>query len=268
MFGVWDSFGPGIYGGNDQIALYSNRYYVLSIVALLFGAACFAAEGIRRWRAQESWAKLRPPLELYSVVVLGTYVLPGVLRIPLYPGWIGAFALRLTTISAVLGLSVLGFMQPRKRQTLAFTIIAVIFFAFLYRDTGVLNRMELQVERLVGSLPRGERVTATIWAPPDSRVPYVVHIVDRACIGKCFSYENYEPASGEFRVRAGQGSPIAAADTDEREQMESGEYVVRPEDLPMAQIYQCDASDLTWLCIRQLTAGEANGRIGYHPPKE
>jgi hypothetical protein len=268
MFGVWDSFGPGIYGGNDQIALYSNWYYLLSLAALFFGAACFVADSIRRWRARESWAAPRLPLELYVLVVFGTYVLPDVLRIPLYSGWIGAFALRLTTISAALGLSVFGFMQARKWQTAGFVTVAVIFFTFLYRDTGVLNRMERQAEGLVGSLPRGERVTATIWAPPDSRVPYIVHIVDRACIGRCFSYENYEPASGEFRVRVREGSPIAAADTDEREQMESGEYVVRPEDLPMAQIYQCDASDLTRLCVRQLVAGEENGRLGYRRPEE
>jgi hypothetical protein len=43
---------------------------------------------------------------------------------------------------------------------------------------------------------------------------------------------------------------------------------VQPEDLPMAEIYQCDDHDLTQLCIRQLSAGEANGRIGYHPPRE
>jgi hypothetical protein len=50
--------------------------------------------------------------------------------------------------------------------------------------------------------------------------------------------------------------------------MEAGEYIVRPEDLPMAQIYQCDDHNLTQLCIRQLSAGEANGSIGYHPPRE
>lgn len=268
MLGVWDSFGPGIYCGSDQLALYSKRYYVLSIAALLFGLTCFVADASRRWRAKETWENIRLPFELYCVVVFGTYVLPDVLRVPLYPGWVGAFALRLTTISAALGLGVLAFMQPKKWQTLGFSIIAVVFFTLLYRDTAVLNRMEQQAERLVASLPRGERVTATIWAPLGSRMPYIVHIVDRACIGKCFSYENYEPASGEFRVRAEEDSPIAAADSDQRQDMESGEYVVEPGDLPMAQIYQCDASDLTWLCVRQLSAGEANGRLGYHPPKD
>jgi hypothetical protein len=267
MFGVLDSFGRGIYNGSDQIALYSNRYYVLSIAAMLFGLSCFLVDVRRHRRAQESWLPLRPVLELYCIVVFATYVLPDSLRIPLYPGWIGSFALRLTTVSAALGLCVLGFMHPKKWHAAGFGVIAIVFFTFLYQDTAVLNRMEEQIERLVASLPPGERVTATIWAAPDSRLPYIVHIVDRACIGKCFSYENYEPASGEFRIRVEEGSPVASADTDDREDMEAGKYVVQPDDLPMAHIYQCDASDLTWLCIRQLTAGEVNGRVGYRPPK-
>ena len=49
--------------------------------------------------------------------------------------------------------------------------------------------------------------------------------------------------------------------------MEEGRYVVQPEDLPITQIYQCDDQDLTKLCMRDLTAGEKNGRIGYHPPR-
>jgi len=33
-------------------------------------------------------------------------------------------------------------------------------------------------------------------------VQFIAHSVDRACIGHCFSYSNYEPSSGQFRVRA------------------------------------------------------------------
>src|SRR6266481_6162902 len=42
-FSVWDTFGPGIYNGSDQLALYGTRYSILSGMALLFGVACFAA---------------------------------------------------------------------------------------------------------------------------------------------------------------------------------------------------------------------------------
>jgi hypothetical protein len=269
-FGVWELFGPGIYNGSDQLALYSMRYYVLSGVALLLGVACFVADRLRRDRVSKSWAAMRLPLELHAFVVFAIYVLPDVVRLPIYSGWVGALALRLTTVAAVMGLCVLALMEPRKWHSAGFTIIATVFFSFLYQDTAVLNRMETQIERLIDeNVPVGGRVTATIWAPSDSRLPFVVHMVDRACVGKCFSFQNYEPPSRQFRVRVKEGGSLLNTDnSDASQQMEAGEYVVQPADLPMAQIYQCDESDLTRLCIRQLTVGEANGRIGYHPPKE
>lgn len=267
-FTVWDTFGPGIYNGSDQIALYGTRYWVLSVVALPFGIACFVTDRIEHRGEQQFWSESRLPFELHWVVVFATYVLPDVLRLPLYSGWIGALAVRLTTVSAAMGLCVLAFMRPRKWHALGFGIIAGFFFAFLYQDTAILNRMEAQVERLVASLPSGERVIASIWAHPDSRIPYLQHMVDRGCIGKCFSFENYEPASKQFRVRVEEGSPLAMDDSDTSQEMEAGEYVVQPSDLPMAQIYQCNDKDLTQLCIRQLAAGETNGRIGYHPPRD
>lgn len=269
-FVVWDTFGPGIYNGTDQINLNGTRSLVLSLVALFFGLICFVVDAIRRFRARESWSDLRLPLELHWFVVFTIYVLPDVLRVPLYSAWVGALALRLTTVAAVLGLCVLSLLQPRKWHAIGFASIAIVFFTFLYQDTARLNRMEAQIENLIQqNVPPGERVTATIWAPPDSRLPYLVHMVDRACVGRCFSFQNYEPPSRQFRVRVAEdGSPLNTDDSDASQQMEAGEYVVQPGDLPMAQIYQCDGGDLAKLCVRQLAAGEANGRVGYHPPQE
>jgi hypothetical protein len=61
---------------------------------------------------------------------------------------------------------------------------------------------------------------------------------------------------------------VVSADADDREDMETGEYTVREDDLPVWQIYQCDAKDLTRLCLRALAAGEVNGRVGYRPAGE
>ena len=92
------------------------------------------------------------------------------------------------------------------------------------------------------------------------------HAAERACIEHCFSYANYEPSSRQFRVRVREGSPLVTSSADDAQDMASGQYQVQDEDLPIKQIYQCDANDLTKLCIRDLEAGEINGRIGYKPP--
>jgi hypothetical protein len=67
-------------------------------------------------------------------------------------------------------------------------------------------------------------------------------------------------------VRVRKGSTVATSSTDDAEDMASGEYEVDDADLPIKQIYQCDAGDLTKLCIRDLEAGETNGRLSVKPP--
>jgi hypothetical protein len=261
----WDRGPFYLYNGADQLALYGQRYVALAVAAFLFGMICVLFEVLGRRGEEFSWKRFELPFELYAVTFCATALLPENLHPSTYGGWIGLLGSRLTTISAILGLCILGMLKPRRWQVAGFGACGVIFFAFLYQDAGWVNRLEANAEKLVGELAPGTRVIATVGAPPESRIRFVAHAVERACIGHCFSYANYEPASGEFRVRVRKGSPVVAASSDDAEDMASGEYEVDDSDLPLKQIYQCDGSDLTKLCIRDLEAGETNGRLGYNP---
>ena len=119
----------------------------------------------------------------------------------------------------------------------------------------------------MNGLPYGSRVTSAVFHPPDWFLPLVNHSLSRACIGKCFDYGNYEPSTGEFRIRVRRGSPVVTDSVDDDRAMQAGFYTVRPEDLPMNEIYQCDEKNLAKLCIRELSAGEQNGSVGYRPPR-
>ncbi|MHB8606933.1 MAG: hypothetical protein ACYDCG_01340 [Candidatus Acidiferrales bacterium] len=251
--------------GADQLTLYGRRYAALGWATLIFGALCVLVDVISRRRDKSFWQSLRLPAELYFVAIVAVALLPENLRPSISGGWIGLLASRLTTITAIFGLCLLGCLKPRKWHLAGFGACAIIFFAFLYQDTSTLNRMESEAERLVSPMPFGTRVLSTIWAPLNSRVSFIGHFVDRACIGHCFSYANYEPSSGQFRIRALPGSPVVSASDDDSEDMQAGEYEVQEEDLPAMEIYQCDEKDLTKLCIRSLAAGEKNGRLGYEP---
>src|SRR6267143_23737 len=262
----WDRGPFCFYNGADQLALYVERYFYLGGAALLFGFSCVAADLYVGRRDGSTWRGFELPFELYLVAFSATALLPENLRPSMDGGWIGMLGSRLTTISAIFGLCVLGSLRPRRRHLAGFSACAIVFFAFLYQDTGWINRLEATAERLVNDLPPGTRVIAAVWAPPGSRIPFVGHVVERACIGHCFSFANYEAASGEFRVRARKGSPVVTSSTDDAEDMASGEYEVDETDLPLKQIYQCDASDLTKLCIRDLEPGEANGRLSFKLP--
>ena len=262
----WDRGPFYLYNGADQLGLYGTRYFVLAGAAFLFGIICVGVDLYSRRGDDSSWKTFELPFELYVVTFCATALLPENLRPSVHGGWIGLLGSRLTTISAILGLCVFGYLKPRRWHLAGFGVCAIVFFSFLYQDVGWLNRLEANAEKLVENLPAGTRVIVTTRTPAGSRIAFIGHAVERACIGHCFSYANYEPASGEFRVRVRKGSPVVTASTDDAEDMASGEYEVDDTDLPMKQIYQCDSNDLTKPCIRDLEAGETNGRLSAKPP--
>ena len=260
----WDTSFFFLMNGADQLVLYGSRYSKLAMAAILFGSVCFIYADRREGRGTPERWRFRTPLELWGILLFTAAMIPELIQLPIYPGPVAFPVSRLTSITAVMGLCTLGYMRPRTWHLAGFTVVAALFFAFLYRDTGTLNQMEEQAENLVSTVPYGRRVTETIGTPPDSRIFFINHMVDRACIGRCFTYSNYEPSFGQFRVRVRPGSPLVTDSPAASQAMEYGNYLVRPEDLPMTQIYQCDEKDPTQLCMRDLTAGEKNGRIGYY----
>ena len=250
--------------GADQFILFGTRYFFLALASSLFGLTAFVLDIIRRRDEPGYWARLGIPLQLYAVAELGVVVLPASIYFPQYGSEIGLLLERLSLVSAVLACCVLRVMKPRTWHVAGFAAIAAVFFSFVYQDERTLDKMEEQAERLVSALPQGSRVMQTIMAERTWRVTFINHIVDRACIGRCFAYGNYEPASRQFRVRARPENGIVMASSDDTTDMQEGRYTVRPEDLPAWQIYQC-TPNFAVLCIRKLEAGEKNDHLGIHP---
>jgi hypothetical protein len=251
------------YNGADQLLLFGPRYQIPMYALLAFALIAIAADVVRRRRDGNLWNSFALPLQLYILVQLSVWLLPGGIHFPPPTATLALLTERLTSVSAALICCLLGAMQPRKWHLLATAAIAILFFAFVYQDTAKINRMEQQAVQLVSQLPPNQRVLATIKKPENSRV-LIQHIIDRACIARCFSYGNYEPSTGLFRVRAIPGNPYAMSSYDDAVDMENGEYTVQPEDLPAYQVYQCSLRG-TELCIRPLVAGEDNDRTGIHP---
>ena len=253
-----------VFTGADQFLLYSTRYNIIQAALLVVVPASILWDVFRRRREREIWGAYAVPLQLYLLVELGVVLLPDGIRIPGFPAALALLTERITTVSAVLCCCLLAVMSPRRWQLAGFSAIAAAFFWFLYHDTAVLNRMEAQAERLVRTLPPNQRVLGTIKPLPGSNV-LIQHMLDRACIGHCFSYGNYEPTTGMFHVRALPGNSYNMTGGDSTAEMEDGSYEVQARDLPAFQVYQCSLAG-TDLCIRPLEEGEDNDRLGIHPP--
>src|ERR1019366_1135268 len=113
--------------------------------------------------------------------------------------------------------------------------------------------MEEQVDRSVAALPAGSRVVEDIDQGA-SRVA-IEHIVDRACIGRCFSYDNYEPATGQFRVHAAPGNSIVITDPPDESGAGATEELVKALHPPVLEIVQCEGSSVK-ICVRELSVEE------------
>ena len=251
--------------GADQFHVFGLQYVYFARGFLMLALLCGIAAVVRHGRDLQFWKRLRLPSEVYVVSFCATLLLPENIHTDPTGGWIGELATRLTLITAIFALCWLAALPVQRWHLFAYGALAVAFFMFIYRDTAFMNRMETNMEKVTWPLPFGTRVVATIYAPGDYRTPFL-HIPDRACLGHCFLFSNYEPSTKQFRIRVREGSPVVTASVDDSEDMQAGNYDVQDEDLPLKQIYQCDPQgrDLTLICIRDLKEDEKNGSVGYH----
>ena len=243
--------------GQDQLNLFGHRYVLLSWIALAWGIVC-ALAAIYDWifRGKKPPAILGLAIQIYLLAVIVTVCLPENFRVGLYAGWIGLLVSRLTLVTAVLGLLVLASLRLPRWSTPGSVLWALPFFLFLYQDTGKLDRMEASARTVVRGLPVGTRVVAVANPPDDWRIQFIYHSIERACIGRCFSFANYEPSSLQFCVRALPGNYFVTTSVDQSDDMSSGDYILRNEDLPLTSVYQCNEGDFTQLCALPLRAGQ------------
>ena len=255
----WGSPNPLYLNGSDQLRLFGRRYALVAYAVLALMLSAFATDFLRNRRNLGARAM---PVGLYLLSLMAVLWLPDFINLPGYAGPIQMITFRLTTVCAVMACAWFAAASPRAWQVAALAAAATVYFGMLYYDTGVLSRAEDAAVQLVAAAP-GQRV---VFIPSQaayrgSRVAEM-HLVDRACVGRCFSFSNYEPSSLQFRVRATEGNGIVTASVADSAAMELGTYVVRASDLPLLAIYQCGPA-IDALCSRQLVAGERAGRGVY-----
>ena len=257
-----------IHDGFDQLLLFGPRYLVPARMLRVFICICLLVDIILRRRSPRRLAPFRLSAELYVLVLFAALLLPEAVdtRLMRQVGFIsiGLLNERLTAVAAILICCLAGAAKPRKWRTLpASPSIAIVFFALLYRDTAIINRTEEGLVDLpVRTLPAGQRVIATIETFPESRVA-TEQVIDRACIGRCFDYFDYEPQVRQFRVRANAGNPFVFSDMPAplKEVDRFQNFEVQPHNLPLDDISRCDVSGDSF-CVRALAAGDT-AHAGY-----
>ena len=150
---------------------------------------------------------------------------------------------------------------PRVAKS-ALVLLAVGYFALLFRDTEILTQIELEIRALALRTPPASRV---VELPPYAgNTSTILDMVTRACIGHCFAYADYEPSTGQFRIRANPGNGVVMANNRNAIAIEQGNFIVRPQDVPLYQIFPCRPMSLQF-CLRELHVGDISGHIVLPP---
>ena len=253
---IWSLDQAWFVTGAKQLMLFDSMY---AIPYWLFLAA-WAMLFWRRARACQ-WhnAAWDVGLQLWLLTAIAVWLIPAAIAFPLYAAPFNLVSYRLSLASGIMLGAFLGDVQMKGHEKVILTLSALIFFGLVFQDARKLNRMEDKLDAAVAQLPAKSRVIGILRVPSRDLSP-AEHAVDRACIGRCFSYANYEPSTSQFRVRAEAGNPIVMSDYADVYSVELGRYRVQASDLPVFLIYLC-GPDGQQVCSRELHAGEVVGSV-------
>ena len=228
--------------GADQVLVFDGKYGLVMAALLLIWVTCFS--DLLRTHGGRDLVRGNIPLHWCALTAAGIFLVPDAVLIPGYPHGLVYIAERMSLCTAVCLCAVLAAAPVRALQRYAFLVVALAFFACLFRDERSLNRFEDRIDRALAQLPPGQRVVSPIL-DPTLRVNALVHMIDRACIGRCFSYANYEPSTALFRIRATAPNPYVISAYGDSFDMQNGKYVFKPADLPVYALTVSDSGELS-----------------------
>jgi hypothetical protein len=236
--------------GADQVRIY-GRYYLGVVLAVLAAwALCFQRVVKTRGAAR---TVLDVRFQLCALSAAAMVLLPTGVLLPGFRTGLDFVAERMSLAGTVLFCALVASVRLPKPLAGAMAAIALVFFGLSYADERALNQVETEMERVVAQLPPGQRVVSVL-AAPDSRIRSLAHLVDRICVGRCFSYANYEPLTAQFRVRADHENPFVVSDYGDSWDIQTGGYLVKPRDLPLYNIDLCQPPSPR-ICVTPLHAG-------------
>ena len=255
---VWSLDQAWFATGAKQLVLFGSLYSIpywlfLAGWAMLFWRRVAACP----WRA----VPLDISFQLWLLTAAAVVLIPTEVVFPGYSATLSLVCFRLSLAAAIMLGAFLIDVRPKFYESAILTLAGLFFFGLVYRDAWKLNRMEDRLDAALAQVPVNSRVIGLTRVPSVNFSPGE-HQVDRACIGRCFSYANYEPSTGQFRIRAAPGNPLVMSDYADVHAVEVGEYRVQPHDLPVFLVYLC-GTDNQQICSSELQEGEAIGRFAH-----
>jgi hypothetical protein len=228
----WSPLQIGSATGLGQVWVFDLKYYFV-LAGLLVVWGLLFLELVLRSGARRVASSLA--FQICIVSAAGVFIMPGAVLIPGFQHSLVYIAERMSLGVGICVCALLGTVRAPAFLRYGLVPVALLFFGFLFRDERALNSFEDRMEDAVARLQPGQRVVSGV---DDTTLHTfaVAHMIDRVCLGRCFSYGNYEASTAQFRVRATGLNPFVVSRYRDSVDIQQGTYVVTPHDAPIYRV--------------------------------
>lgn len=234
--------------GADQLLTYGLKYKFLE--AALLCLVIFLL--VRRFETPPGVLD-DVPFQLLLLNAAAAICLPDAIWFPQYHVRLTYIAIRLSLLSAILVSLVIARVSMHPVEKAIGGALLVLFFSFTYVDERAINLVEQKMSQAIATLPTGARVVATV-RDAGLYIPALQHLVDRACIERCFDFANYEPPTAQFRLRAKPGNQYVMTSIEDVLDLENTDYVWQRRDIRLYRLLPCQGSND--ICVTVAQPGE------------
>jgi len=234
--------------GALQFCLYGSKYLLIAAGVLALWFFLFL-ERVDRGKFLSD-----PLVHVWLLNVAALVLIPSAIQFPQYQFGLLFIPERISLFIAILFCAVIGGGSYGRAMTRLSSLVAIVFFSFAFIDSRAINAVDAEITTLVSDLSPGQRVVASLQ--DSSGLNGLLHVVDWACIGRCFDYGNYEPGTGQFRIRVLHRNQVVAPTITIAQEIEIGHHVVAPDEAPLYSI--CPGEDSVHpLRLQKMKAGDA-----------
>jgi hypothetical protein len=233
--------------GADQFIVFGFPYRMVAAAALVLALTIVWLPARRR--ALPALLK-SPETQVLGLLSLAILIMPDSIQVPEYRVPLGYLIQRMSLTVGIMACVVLARGPVVRWQAASWWIVMAVYGTMLYADTGKFNRLEDSVTAQLSAIDAGQRVIAAA-GNPDMRINLLTHMIDRACIERCFSYANYEPSTLAFRLRAIAPNYVVTANYSDSYAMQTGNYIVKADDPLFLQVNICPEGRVTLMRLHQ-----------------
>jgi len=233
--------------GALQFVLYGSKYLLIAVGMLALWFFLFL-ERVDRGKLISD-----PLVHVWLLNIAALVLIPSAIKFPQYQFGLLFISERISLFIAILFCAVIGAGGHGRAMTRLSSLMAIAFFAFVFIDVRAINGVDAELTSLVSGLPPGQRVVASLQ--DSGGLNGLVHVLDWACIGRCYDYGNYEPGTGQFRIRVLRRNKVVASTITIAQEIEAGHYIVAPDEAPLYSV--CPGPDSEHrLRVQRMAAGD------------